>query len=149
MRQRRLAVEDDSIQEGKEGGERDKDPSLHPTKSSDSWKGQEADRRACWEGFLFGRQRAKGADGAADVSCRSSERPEPEVLMLLGDLGGLWACEGPREDGCGSRASTSGNVCLCVCTTVLLKYHWGTHDVHCCGEGLDQSSSHSDNQILH
>lgn len=39
-------------------------------------------RWAYGEGFLSGRQRAR----AADESLGPSKRPEPEMLMLLGDL---------------------------------------------------------------
>lgn len=59
----------------------------------------ETDRRACWEGFLSGRQRARAAD-------RSSERA---LRKPLGDLGGPGGVRDPREDGCWVSAFVLGS----------------------------------------
>lgn len=85
-----------------EGG--DKDTSPHSTQSSGIWKRQETGRWACWEGFLSGRRRAR----AADEPHRSSERPEPDTSMPLGDLGGFEGLRGHREDCCGGQCLRSG-----------------------------------------
>lgn len=95
MEQSRLGARGCSIWEGgRQGGEGDEDPSPNPTQSVGSSRRQETDRRACWEGFLSGRQRAEAAD-------RSSKKSELALPRSLGDLGGPGGMRDHREHVCG------------------------------------------------
>lgn len=85
-------------------GEGDKDHSPRPPQSSGSWRRQETNRRACWAGFLPGRQRTRAADDPTDP-----QKPEPDVSTLLGDLGGLGAQEPQRRIGMGHDAFVLGS----------------------------------------
>lgn len=88
----------------KKSGEGDMDPRPHPTESLGSWKRQETDRWACWEGFLTGRQRAR----ATDEPHGSTERLEPDMSIPLEDLGGFGGLRGQRETATGGSALVLG-----------------------------------------